>query len=83
MTASPISASPSSSHPSLFHLLKLSYAGWSDHHASRLAAAVAYYATFSIAPLLLIAIALLGLIYPGKDAAADKLRPELHRPPRR
>jgi membrane protein len=76
MTASPILASPSSFHPSFFHLLKRSYTGWSDHHASRLAAAVAYYATFSIAPLLLIAIALLGLIY-GKDAAADKLRPEL------
>jgi membrane protein len=59
-----------------FQLLKRTYTQWSDHHAARLAAAVAYYATFSIAPLLLIAIALLGLIY-GKDAAADKLRPQL------
>src|ERR1044071_7192732 len=44
-------------------LFKLSYREWSDDHASRLAAALAYYTIFSLAPLLIIAIAVAGLLW--------------------
>ncbi len=60
----------------IWGLLKLTYKEWMKDHATRLAAGVAYYATFSIAPLLIIAIALIGLIY-GNQAASDELRPQL------
>src|SRR5512142_75135 len=44
-------------------LFKLSYREWSDDHASNLAAALAYYTIFSLAPLLIIAIAIAGLLW--------------------
>jgi membrane protein len=44
-------------------LFKLSYQEWKEDHASRLAAALAYYTIFSIAPLLIIAIAVAGLLW--------------------
>ena len=44
-------------------LFKLSYQEWKDDHASRLAAALAYYTIFSLAPLLIIAIAVAGLLW--------------------
>jgi membrane protein len=49
--------------PNLLELLKLSYEGWKADKASRLAAALAYYTIFSLAPLLVIVIALAGLIW--------------------
>lgn len=45
------------------HLLKLSYQGWREDRASHLAAALAYYTIFSLAPLLVIIIAITGLIW--------------------
>lgn len=51
----------------LAHLLRLAYQGWTEDNASRLAAALAYYTIFSLAPLLVIVIAITGLIW---DAAA-------------
>ena len=51
----------------LANLLKLAYQGWTEDNASRLAAALAYYTIFSLAPLLLIVIAITGLIW---DAGA-------------
>lgn len=44
-------------------LFRLSYQEWKDDHASRLAAALAYYTIFSLAPLLIIAIAVAGLLW--------------------
>src|SRR5687767_12230768 len=44
-------------------LLKLSYQGWKEDRASRLSAALAYYTIFSLAPLLVIVIAITGLIW--------------------
>lgn len=44
-------------------LLKLSYQGWKQDKASRLSAALAYYTIFSLAPLLLIVIAIAGLFW--------------------
>lgn len=51
----------------LANLLKLAYQGWTADNASRLAAALAYYTIFSMAPLLVIVIAITGLIW---DAGA-------------
>ena len=52
----------------LWPLLKKSVTSWSDDYAPSMGAALAYYTVFSIAPLLLIVIAIAGLIY-GEDAA--------------
>ncbi len=69
---------PNANAPSmtLWQVAQGTFKEWSNDHASRLAAAVAYYATFSIAPLLMIAIAMLGIVY-GPKAANDQLRPQL------
>jgi membrane protein len=45
------------------HLLKLSYQEWKEDNASRLSAALAYYTIFSLAPLLIIVIAVTGLFW--------------------
>lgn len=44
-------------------LFKLAYQGWKADRASRLSAALAYYTIFSLAPLLVIVIAITGLIW--------------------
>lgn len=49
---------------------------WSDDNASRLAAALAYYSLLSLAPLLVIVIAVAGFFY-GPDAARGKIAGEL------
>src|SRR5215207_3903795 len=45
------------------NLLKLTYQGWKEDKASRLSAALAYYTIFSLAPLLIIIIAITGLFW--------------------
>jgi membrane protein len=45
------------------HLLKLTYQGWKEDKSSRLSAALAYYTIFSLAPMLLIIIAVTGLFW--------------------
>lgn len=45
-----------------FDLLKETFTDWNEDHAPRLAAALAYYTAFSIAPLLVIAIAIAGAV---------------------
>jgi membrane protein len=45
------------------NLFKLAYQGWKEDRASRLSAALAYYTIFSLAPLLVIVIAIMGLIW--------------------
>jgi membrane protein len=49
-------------------LVKKSVASWSDDYAASMGAALAYYTIFSLAPLLLIVIAIAGLVY-GEEAA--------------
>jgi membrane protein len=44
-------------------LLKMAYQDWKEDDASRLSAALAYYTIFSLAPLLVIVIAITGLIW--------------------
>ncbi len=49
-------------------LLKKTYTNWGQDEASRKAAALAYYAIFAIAPLLLVSIAITGLIFERPNA---------------
>lgn len=57
---------------SLFNLIKNTFSEFSDDKAMRLAAATAYYTLFSIAPLLVIAIAVAGLVF-GRSAAEGQI----------
>ena len=56
----------------IWTLLKETFSEWSEDKASRLAAALAYYTIFSLAPLLIIAIAVAGLVF-GQEAAQGEL----------
>ncbi len=47
----------------LFSLLKETFQEWNEDKAPRLAAALAYYTAFSLAPLLIVVISIAGLIY--------------------
>src|SRR5215208_5993771 len=49
-------------------LLKETLSEWREDSATRLAAALAYYTTFSLAPLLVLIIAIAGLVG-GREAA--------------
>lgn len=48
---------------SFFNILKESFHEWSEDAAPRMAAALAYFALFAMAPLLLIAISVAGLVF--------------------
>lgn len=52
----------------MFNLLKETFQEWLEDGANRLAAALAYYTTFSLAPLLVLIIAIAGLVG-GREAA--------------
>jgi membrane protein len=56
----------------LWHLLKSAVNGWLDDGASSMGAALAYYTVFSLAPLLLVLIAVAGIFF-GTDAAQSAL----------
>jgi membrane protein len=51
-----------------YHLLRATCEGWWNDRALSMGAAIAYYAVFSLAPVLLIVIALGGMVF-GADAA--------------
>jgi membrane protein len=53
-------------------LLKETFSKWSGDSAPRMAAALAYYTAFSMAPLLIVAIAIAGLVL-GHEAAQGKI----------
>ncbi|GAB62220.1 ribonuclease [Candidatus Jettenia caeni] len=53
-------------------LLKNTYLEWNEDKASRLAAALAYYTIFSLAPLLIMVIAIAGFIF-GQEAAQGEI----------
>lgn len=55
-----------------WELTKAAFSEWDDDKASRLAAALAYYTAFSLAPLLVIAIGIAGLVF-GDDAAQGEI----------
>jgi membrane protein len=52
----------------IWTLLSATYTKWNEDHAQRLGAALAFYTVFSLAPLLLIVIAIAGLVF-GQEAA--------------
>jgi membrane protein len=53
-------------------LLRMTFAKWQADKASRLAAALAYYTAFSLAPILVIVIAILSLAF-GEEAAQTEI----------
>ena len=60
----------------VFKLLKATFDAWMEDGALRLSAALAYYSIFSIAPLLVIAISVAGLVL-GADAVRGHLDDQL------
>jgi membrane protein len=61
-----------SSPKELWRLSRQAVNGWLDDRAPSMGAALAYYTAFSLAPLLIIAIAIAGLFF-GRDAAQEAL----------
>jgi membrane protein len=57
-------------------LLKQTWTEWQEDKASRLAAALAYYTAFSIAPLLVIVIAIVAFVF-GQEAAEGGISQQL------
>jgi membrane protein len=57
--------------PDLLDIFKRTYQDWKEDRASRLAASLAYYTIFSLAPLLVIAIAIAGFIWRHEDVEAQ------------
>jgi len=49
-------------------LLKKTYSNWSDHHAPRLGASVAFYTLLSFAPLLVLIVAVIALVFDQQRA---------------
>ncbi|OUL35170.1 YihY/virulence factor BrkB family protein [Nostoc sp. 106C] len=56
----------------IWKLFQETFKEWSEDKASRLAAALAYYTIFSIAPLLIIVIAIVGAVF-GEEAARGEI----------
>jgi membrane protein len=56
----------------VFGLLKEAFSRWSEDSSPRMAAALSYYTVFSMAPLLILAIAVAGLVL-GREAAQGKI----------
>ena len=55
-----------------FEVLKQTLKDWADDKAPRLGAALAYYTVFSIAPLIIIVIAVAGIWF-GREAAQQQI----------
>lgn len=56
----------------MWELLSATYTKWAKDHAQSLGAALAFYAVFSLAPLLLIVIAIAGSVF-GQEAAQGQI----------
>jgi membrane protein len=56
----------------IYELLKSTYIEWSRDKAPRMGAALAYYTIFSLAPLLVIAIAIAGFVF-GREAVEGRI----------
>ncbi len=59
-------------------LVSESLDGWSDHNAPRLGASLAFYTLLSLAPLLLVVISIVGLVF-GHTAAEQDILQEVQR----
>src|SRR5450755_2318436 len=60
----------------LVKVLKETASGWDEDNVARLAASLAYYTLLSIAPLIILAVAIAGLAF-GQDAAREHIGGEL------
>ncbi|MDY0747568.1 YihY/virulence factor BrkB family protein [Paucibacter sp. R3-3] len=60
----------------IWPLVRQAVSAWVDDYAPSMGAAIAYYTMFSIAPLLLIAISVAGLVF-GRDAASAEVLSQL------
>jgi membrane protein len=60
----------------MWGVLKSTAQEWSDDNASRLAASLAYYTLLSVAPLIVLAIAVVGLVF-GDEAARGQIADQL------
>lgn len=60
----------------LFDLCKQSFVSWRADYAPSMGAALAYYTVFSVAPLLLIVISVVGLVF-GRDEARGEIFEQL------
>lgn len=58
-------------------LLRTTTKEWIEDKCPQLGAALAYYTVFSLAPLMLVLLALFGLIYGGSDQAREKILDQL------
>ena len=63
-------------HKQLLHVMKCAVSQWFDHRASSKGAALAFYTAFSIAPILVLVIAVAGFFY-GAEAAQGQLLSQL------
>jgi membrane protein len=59
-----------------WHLIRDTAKGWSDDNAARLAAGLAFYTVLSIAPLLVLAVAVASWVF-GEEAARGQIAAEL------
>lgn len=57
-------------------ILRQTFSSWRQHHVSRLGAALAYYAVFALAPILLIVVAAVGLVI-GQPTAQHQVQGQL------
>ena len=62
--------------PSLWRVVKTAGNAWVDDYAASMGAALSYYTVFSLAPMLLIVIAIAGLVF-GTEAAQGQIFGEL------
>jgi membrane protein len=67
---------PPPKRPGFVRLLKTTVTRWSDDRGPKMAAALAYYTAFAVAPLLLIAISVAGLLF-GREAATGEVERQL------
>ncbi|HEX8437531.1 YihY/virulence factor BrkB family protein [Archangium sp.] len=61
---------------SIFLLVKRAISEWSEDNAPTFAASLAYYTMFSIAPLLIIAVSVAGMVF-GEEAARGEIQAQL------
>lgn len=55
-------------------VFKSTYTAWNDDHAQRLAAALAYYVTFALAPFLIVVVEIVGLVLGGGNGQGHHLQ---------
>ena len=61
-------------------LFKKAIAAWHEDYAASMGGALAYYTTFSLAPILIVAVAMAGLVF-GQEAARGEIVRCFHRLP--